>query len=129
MEGTYPIEQAQKTVGQAEVTKEGLYYHFDCHCRLSGEVICRLAVICGDKMESLGIPVPEHGEFVLRKKIPISHLGEGPLRIRVMPKHPELMGKFVPISPEEPFAYLSRLQNAYLERRGQQLGVVIREDA
>lgn len=127
MEGIYAIEQAGQKIGQAEVTRQGLYYHFTCHCRLSGEVICRLAAVCGDKTENLGIPIPENGEFILRKKIPVSRLGEGQLRIRVLPKHTELAGHFVPISPEEPFRYLSRLKNAYLERRGQQLGVVIKE--
>ena len=127
MEGIYPIERAGSAVGQAEVTRQGLYYHFICRCRLSGEVICRLAAVCGDKMENLGVPVPENGEFVLRKKIPVSHLGEGELRIRVLPKHTELSGHFIPLSPEEPFRYLSRLQNAYLERRNGQLGIVIQE--
>ena len=127
MDGTYVIEQAGQRIGQAEVTRQGLYYHFTCRCRLSGEVICRLAAVCGDKMENLGVPVPENGEFVLRKKIPVSHLGEGELRVRVIPKHAELTDNFIPISPEEPFRYLSRLKNAYLERRGQQLGIVIRE--
>jgi hypothetical protein len=127
MEGIYPIERAGNTIGQAEVTRQGLYYHFTCRCRLSGEVICRLAAVCGDKVENLGVPVPENGEFVLRKKIPASHLGEGKLHIRVLPKHSELTGRFVPLSPEEPFRYLSRLQNAYLERRNGQVGIVIQE--
>ena len=127
MEGTYNIEQAGQCIGQAQVTRQGLYYHFVCRCRLSGEVICRLAAVCGDKTENLGIPVPENGGFVLRKKIPVSHLGEGDLRIRVLPKHTELTGNFIPICPEEPFQYLSRLKNAYLQRRGTQLGVVIKE--
>ena len=35
------------------------------------------------------------------------------------------MGTFVPISPEEPFAYISRLKDAYFERRYGQAGVVI----
>lgn len=127
MEGTYAIEQAGQRIGQAEVIRQGLYYHFTCRCRLSGEVICRLAAVCGDQMENLGVPVPENGEFILRKKIPVSHLGGGQLRIRVIPKHAELTEQFIPISPEEPFRYLSRLKNAYLSRRGQQLGIVIKE--
>jgi len=127
MEGIYAIEQAGQKIGQAEVTRQGLYYHFTCHCRLSGEVICRLAAVCGEKTENLGVPVPENGEFVLRKKIPVSHLGQGQLRIRVIPKHGQLSDQFIPISPEEPFMYLSRLKNAYLERREQIQGIVIKE--
>jgi hypothetical protein len=29
MEGKYPILLGQETVGEADVTKEGLYYRFD----------------------------------------------------------------------------------------------------
>ena len=34
--------------------------------------------------------------------------------------------KYVPVYPEEPFSYMSRLKDAYLERRNGQLGIVIR---
>jgi hypothetical protein len=44
-----------------------------------------------------------------------------------MPKHQKSEGKFIPIYPEEPFAYISRLQNAFLEIRNGQAGVVIGE--
>ena len=127
MEGIYPIELSGREIGQAEVTRQGLYYHFTCRCRLTGEVICRLAAVCGDQMENLGVPVPETGYFVLQKNVPVSKLKDGNLRIRVVPRHPQLDGKFIPIRPEEPFAYLSRLKDAYLQRRGGQLGIVIRE--
>ncbi len=127
MEGKYPIMLSSQEIGQAEVTRQGLYYHFSCRCRLSGEIICRLAAVCGDKMENLGVPVPENGYFVLQKKVPVSKLKEGPLGVRVVPRHPEPGGKFVPIRSEEPFAYLSRLKNAYLQRRDGELGIVLRE--
>lgn len=127
MEGIYPIELSGREIGQAEVTRQGLYYHFTCRCRLTGEVICRLAAVCGDQMENLGVPVPENGYFVLQKNVPVSKLKDGNLRVRVVPRHPQLDGNFIPIRPEEPFAYLSRLKDAYLQRRGGQLGIVIRE--
>lgn len=127
MEGTYPIVLSGKEVGQAEVTRQGLYYHFFCKCRLTGEVICRLAAVCGEKMENLGIPMPESGYFMLQKKVPVSKFQGDSLQIRVLPRHPQLEGKFVPICPEEPFSYLSRLKDAYLQRRNGQLGIVIRE--
>ena len=127
MEGIYPIELSGREIGQAEVTRQGLYYHFTCRCRLTGEVICRLAAVCGDQMENLGVPVPENGYFVLQKNVPVSKLKDGDLRIRVVPRHSQLEGKFIPICPEEPFAYLSRLKDAYLQRCGGQLGIMIRE--
>ena len=45
----------------------------------------------------------------------------------MLPKYPDLCGKFVPVYPDEPFAYMSKLKDAYLEVREGQPGVVITE--
>ncbi len=110
-------------MGEAKVEKQGLYYRFSCQCRLSGEVVCRLVAENGDRQENLGIPMPKDGEFALERRIPASHFPPGQWHIRVKPRHPE--GTFVPLGPEEPFAYISRLKNAHLERRNGVLGIVL----
>ena len=125
MEETYQILMGGKEIGTAKVTRQGLYYCFDCRCDLSGEVICRLTVTCGEKIHNLGIPVPEGDTFALRTRLPVKQLGEGKLRFQAQPNHRSVEGQFVPISPEEPFAYLSRLQDAFLEFREGVPGVVI----
>ncbi|MBO5324433.1 MAG: hypothetical protein J6A88_10145 [Oscillospiraceae bacterium] len=127
MEGTYPILFGDKNIGQAQVTRRGLYYHFSCRMQLTGETICRLELCGGDRTENLGIPVPEGKSFVLTKTIPASRLDIGKPTFRLIPKHQSVQGKFIPLSPEEPFAYLSRLKDAYLQRRGEQIGIVIKE--
>ena len=127
MEGTYPILLGGEPIGQANVEKRGLYYHFSCTCDLSGEVIYRIVAQTGEKTENLGIPVPEGDQFTLNAKLPVSRIGEGDLAFRAVPRHTERKGKFVPLSPDSPFPYLHRLQNAYLERRNGELGVVLRE--
>ncbi len=85
----------------------------------------RLTVRCGEKTENLGIPVPEGSWFVLRTRIPVKKLGEGEMQIRAEPKHTDLSGKFIPLSPEEPFRYLRRLQDAFLQVRDGQVGIVL----
>ncbi len=127
MEGTYQILMGETSVGDVQVSRKGLYYCFLCHCSLTGEVMCRLTVTCGGETHSLGVPVPEGDVFVLRARLPVKRLGEGQPVFRVVPKHQQLRGTFVPLSPEEPFRYLSRLQNAVLERRGQQLGILLED--
>lgn len=114
-------------IGRATVERDGLYYRFDCRCSLSGEVMYRLTARCGEKTESLGIPVPQNGAFTLRTRIPAKRLGEGEIRLLAVPKHDALEGKFIPLSPEEPFRYLQRLQNAFLQTRDGKVGVVIRD--
>lgn len=123
----YEITQGNQVIGQACVQRQGLYYQINCRCRLSGEVICRIVVTCGGKQENLGIPVPEKDAYTLHTRISVSRLGEGGMSFRAVPRHNALEGKFVPLSPEEPFQYLSRLKNARLESRNGVVGIVLEE--
>lgn len=128
MELVYDVFLADKPVGAASVKREGLYYVFSCHCQLSGQVLYTLAASCGEQTVNLGVCVPKENGFGLKTRVPIKRLGEGQMKIYAVPKHRKLKGKFIPIRPEEPFAYIKYLQNAYLEMRDTQLGVVIPED-
>ena len=110
-----------------QVTWQGLYYHFLCRCELTGDVMCRLWVTCADKRESLGLVVPVDGGFGLNTSLPVKRLGEGELTFSLLPKHDKPAGKFIPISPEEPFAYIERLKKSYLVRKGEQVGIEIPE--
>lgn len=125
MDGNYAVTFGKQTVGKVQVLRQGLYYRFVCRCQLSGEVMCRLWVTCGDKRENLGLVVPMDGGFGLDTRIPVKRLGEGALAFILIPKHDTPEGKFVPISPEEPFAYIERLKDAYLVKKGEQIGIVI----
>ena len=127
MDGRYEIYLGNEAVGQAWVRREGLYYRIRCACRLSGDTLCRVSVRCGQVEENLGIPVPQDGEFRLETRIPVKKLGEGDFRFAVVPRHKPLDGLFVPLCPEEPFRYISRLKHAYLEKSKGQMGIVIKE--
>lgn len=116
-----------QAIGRAQVWQEGLYYRFFCRCRLSGEVIYRLKVRCGDRVENLGIPVPKDGAFELETRIPVKKLGSGQMQITAIPKQTQMEGKFIPLSPEEPFRYLKRLEDAFLQVRDGKVGIVIPE--
>ena len=127
MEGNYEVRLGQTPIGKAQVLRQGLYYRVTCHCRLTGEVMYRLIIHCGGHDESLGVLIPMGGSFGLETKLPVKKVGEGKLDFFVLPKHPQKEGKFVPIYPEEPFSYISRLKDAHLEVRNGQTGVVIPE--
>ena len=100
MEGSYPILQGSESIGTAQIIRQGLYYRFDCHCALTGEVVHRLTVACGGGIHNLGIPVPEGEMFTLRTKLPVKQLGEGMPQFRVQPLHKPIGTLFIPISPE-----------------------------
>ncbi len=125
MEGNYEIYMGGQAVGIAQVRREGLYYRFQCRCKLTGEIMYRITVTVGDREESLGIPIPEKGEFCLDIRIPVKRFEKGEPTFRVLPKHEPMKGHFVPICPDEPFVYLSRLKNAYLEVQKDRIGIVL----
>lgn len=126
MENWFGVSFGNQTVGKVRVTKQGLYYRFSCRCRIGGDVVCRLTVSCGDKRENLGIVVPMDGGFGLDTKIPAKRIGEGKMEFFLIPKHDVSDGQVVPIYPEEPFAYISRLKDAYLVKRNGQKCIVIK---
>ena len=123
----YEVCLGKEPAGKVRVTREGLYYRFRCRCRLSGDVVCRLAVRCADREENLGVLVPEGDGFSLDRHLPVKNLGEGEMSFFLMPKHEGLRGEFIPICPEEPFAYIARLKDAFLARQNGQTGIVIKE--
>lgn len=116
-----------KTVGKVQVLRQGLYYAFHCRCRISGETAVRLLARCGERQEDLGVLVPMEGGFGLDTRRPVKHLGEGEIQFLLASKHDPPQTYFAPISPEEPFAYLQRLKDAYLETRNGQKGAAWRE--
>lgn len=123
----YDILLGQDPVGKAEVCVEGLYYRFRCQCELSGQVMYRLVVLCGGKQENLGVLIPVGDSFGLETKLAVKRLGKGKLEFRLLPKHARLDGRFVPLTPEEPFTYIDKLRSAYLARKNGKVGLIIPE--
>ena len=125
MDGEYDIFMGEQVVGTARVERQGLYYCFQCRCKLSGETICRVMVFSDGCQENLGILVPRNGQFETRARIAVKKLGQGTFRFQVLPRHSAMQEKFICVYPEEPFAYISRLKEAYLQERRGRLGIVI----
>lgn len=123
----YDVMMGDKAVGKAEVEREGLYYRIRVRCSLSGDVLYKVLCRCGGSEVNLGVLVPVDGAFGLETRQSIKKLGEGDLRFVALPRHTEMRGKFVPLSPEEPFRYISRLKDSFLTRRNGTTGLIIKE--
>ena len=122
----YQVTLAGENVGRVQAEKQGLYYHVVCRCRLSGDVVYRLECSAGEKKANLGVLVPMDAGFGVDTRFPVSRVGEGRLSFSLLPKHDPLRGRcFVPLCPEEPFGYLERLKDAFLETRDGQMGASI----
>ena len=120
MEGTYEISGG---AGRVAVYREGLYYRFSCRCSPGAGEMVRLWMNCGEREVDLGLCVPMEGGFGTEKRLPVRRCGPGKPEFFLRPKDDILRGKFIPLSPEEPFRYIHRLENAHLERQGGQLGI------
>ena len=121
----YEVLENEKVVGTVEAAREGLYIRFSCRCRPTDRDMIRLWMICGEQEIDLGLCVPMDGGFGTEKRIPAKQCGPGEPWFCLRHKDDTRRGKFIPLSPEEPFQYLHRLETALLQRRGTQLGIVI----
>ena len=150
MAETYEIFYDGECIGRAAVERKGLYLCFSCRCRLPDEGLYRIHVRSDEGREDLGICVPMDEGFGMDKRIPIKHLGEGKLHFELIPKDrkrveitaPELpedakeeataclerVQQFIPVSEDEPFDHLDKLETAHMEIRDDLPGIVI-EDA
>ena len=121
----YEVFEDEKMVGTVEAVREGLYIRFSCRCRPADRDMIRLWMICGEKEIDLGLCVPMDGGFGTEKRIPAKQCGVGEPTFCLRHKDDTLRGKFIPLSPEEPFRYIHRLETAFLERRGLKVGIVL----
>ena len=128
LEREYTVYLWDRPAGTVTLSREGLYCRITCRCDLPEDVICRLKAVGQGREEGLGVLVPERGAFVLRTRIPAKRL-EGEFSFHAVPNREVLPGKFIPLSPEEPFMYLQRLKDAYLVRKNGCTGIVIKEKA
>ena len=121
----YSVTCRGQHVGIVYVQKEGLYYHFSCCCSISKDIMYRLIVDYGNSKEHLGILVPKGNDFVLEKKVPAKRVSERNMIFELIPKHVLHAGTFVPISPTEPFSYISSLKKSFLGIQNETLGIVL----
>lgn len=126
MEEKYAVSFGNEQVGKVSVQRRGLYYRFRCRCRITGGAVYRVRVRCGEIQESLGILVPMEGGFGLDTQIPVKRLGEGEMEFFMVPKYESSPVAIAPVYPEEPFAYISRLKDAYLVRQNGELAIGIK---
>ena len=125
MEYQYSVTLNGNPCGKVTVSRQGLYYRIRCRCILPPEDIFRLQAACGSRRENLGVLVPVEDRFGLDTRIPVKQLGEGELAFTVISKRQPVRGNFVPIRDEEPFAYISRLKESFLEIKNGQVGIII----
>ena len=127
MTGDYEVFFGNQPVGRVQVLRQGLYYRFVCRCKLTGDVVCRLYVSCGGQLENLGVVVPEREGFGLDTRQSVKRFRAGEPSFSLVPKNEMASGQFVPIVPEEPFAYIERLKTSFLVKKYGQMGILLED--
>lgn len=117
MIGRYKVRYNGETVGDVEVSREGLYYRIRCICRLNGDKIYRLTL----SDMNLGILVPEHGEFYLNVKRPVKHC----LFNRPDFSIADSSNNWQPVSRDKPFCFLQSMDTARLQIRDGVPGILL----
>ena len=123
MDGLYQVYYGREPVGKVELTKQGLYLRIVCRCCLPGQQIYRLYAVSDADRVNLGVLLPREDGGYLEKKIPSKNLLQRNLRFVISAGARQ--GQFVPLSPEEPFYYIDRLKNAFLDSENGRLGIRI----
>ena len=124
MTGMFDIYSGGGSIGTVKVSREGLYYVFDCQCRLQKKEICKVFVDCGEKKIALGTLVPQGDSFVLRTKLPCKHFVDSNWHFSTNVNE----GEFIPIQENTPFLHLKDLKNAVFQIRNGVRGIVIRQE-
>ena len=128
MEGFYEVMLNNAVAGKVQIDREGLYYKIQCRCVVPGDVVYRLQAIWDQGGENIGVVVPDGDGFVLNRRIPVKYLPDDAV-FQLSASVDERKGKFVPISPEEPFSYIDQLENAFLEIQDGKIGVRLEKDS
>jgi len=156
MKEEFSVLYDRTPVGKAEVIRQGLYYRISSRYRLSSGEVCRLIVKWPGGWENIGIPVPEGDGFSLVKKVPVKKIPEADVSFQLIPAgtdpvEPEQrkdtaedskeevilsvstdeMTKDTerrPISEDQPFDDLDRLENARLDTADGQAYAVFDEE-
>ena len=127
MEDFYEVQDGNAVVGKVQLIRQGLYYRVICRCYLLDNLVRRLYVVHDGSRENLGVLVPEGDGIVLDRKIPAKKLQHDALRFILSTGGNKMEGKIIPVSPEEPFLYIDRLQNAFLETENGKVSIRLAE--
>ena len=125
MEGTYEICMSGKRLGTVRVQRVGLYVSFSCRCELSGEGMYEVMLRCGGRVICLGLLAPTDGRFGLEKRLSASSLGQEEPEFFLQSRYAPQTDRFVPIRPEEPFAFLALLADARMAVREGEVGLLL----
>ena len=114
MEGTYDVFYEGEKVGNLHLQRNGLYYIINAECMVEQQGMFQLVMNLTDRSEEIGLMMPDKGRLILKKRIPVKRVGECLPYFSIKERNP-CKEEVAVIRPEQPFIFLHRLQEAYLD--------------
>lgn len=118
-----------EVAGSVCITKEGLYTRFLCQCRLPDNHIYRLSLSCNGQKTDLGICVPQGEYYTVNKIVKSRQIGDGEMCFQIIPTTEKTKDSFIPLLPNQPFDYISKIENMILCVDNDGYGVLIEDHA
>ena len=106
----YPITYDDVPVGNADISKEGLYYSIACHIDGQKLGFYRIFVRTETQTIDLGLCVPSGNGLTLRKKIPMKNISGKIIAFSLHNRSPKAQSQFHIIDSNQPFLQLYRLK-------------------
>ena len=110
----YPVFFGEEIIGEARMSREGLYYNIVCQANLQEKKIYRLFLVHKEGTVDLGVLLPNQHGFSLRKNIPVKNISTEEIRFVIAGS---IHVKYIPIDDVSPFLSISNLLQARFERK------------
>ncbi len=123
MVGKHPIYYNYKIVGNAEITKTGMFYLIACACNLPMNEQYRIQLFCNDLKKDLGLCVPSEKGIGLKVRLPMKHFTGDNLQFYVSCE--EARDNWYPVSENTECECICQLSNAVFRIKNGQPGLLI----
>lgn len=118
----YPIIWNGHSVGNAEISKNGMFYRIRCRCEFADKGRYRVWVTDGKNAVDLGLCVPEGCIFSCVTRIPCKNFSSESFAFQIVGEDSK---RWVPVSSGVPFGFLEQLNAARLQTTNGQPEIII----
>ena len=120
----YEVYCADRVIGSISLEPQGLYYKIFSYCERISEKFPKLYAVCGDHKTSIGVYKPQGNGFVMERLLSIKSWDLKGISFQIGSMDRQIKGETIPVFPDRPFPYISRIGNAQFCREDEQPGIL-----
>lgn len=119
----YEVWLQERQVGEVSLETEGRFYILNCKCFLPSTGIYKLMALTSAKNISIGTLIPEKGEYLLKRSIPMHKL-ESIKKFCIERVHTQT---FMPVTENDPITFFDKMEMVCYHNREGIPGILIKE--